>query len=166
MSKEIMDNNEPVFLMRTASFSQAHSIDAHAHREVWAAADQMLPLVRKVGVTIATGTSFRLDETARSLERAFDDKGVEANVHEDDNIARIIESGRFNHLREIPEIRQAVAMLRRDREMGRGVLGGLVIVTSEYPIEAARSLQVDDHIYAAANPIEPGGVVLMEDGIL
>jgi len=158
-------NIDPIFLMRTAEFHEQGYFDDHAHTQVNDAADLMMPLLRASGATIATGTAYKLRKTAFYLDRALRERGVESELHEDAETTRQIEEGRLNPYTNLPEIRNALALIRRDREMGRIGLEGLIIITSEYPVSALRYLQEEEELLGAER-IENGGVVLARPGVL
>jgi hypothetical protein len=153
--------------MRTAVFNESGIFDDEAHAQVNNAADLMTPLLRRPGATIATGEAFKLRKTAFYLDRALKDRAVESEFYwENADITRQIEEGRLNTSVSLPEIKNAIALVRRDREMGSIGLGGLIIITSEYPVAALRYLQEEDEVYGSTERIEHGRVVLVRPGVL
>jgi hypothetical protein len=156
---------DPIFLMRTAEFYEQGYLDDEAHTQVNDAADLMTPLLRASGATIATGSVYKLRKTAFYLDRALRERGVESELHEGAEITRQIEEGRLNPSTSLPELRNTLALVRREREMGRIGLSGLIIITSEYPVSALRYLQEEEELLGAEH-IGHGGVVLARPGVL
>lgn len=150
-----------VFLMRTAAFNEHGIFDDEAHAQVNRAADLMTSLLRRSGATIATGEAYKLRKTAFYLDQALKDRAVDTHVYEG-AVSSLIEETRLSP--DLSHLRRVVEHLKKDRALGRVGLGGLIIVTSEYPIEALRNVQ-EEELYTPER-IAHGGVVLAHPEVL